>query len=168
MPTLDITGPIISDTVYCENELVAKDVTVTLPEVSAITTDVHAMGNATLPIWPLIEDMETVINKIGVDLGLAKLVGPRSVTLEFRWVQVVIDPNLGTRNVGCKAFVRCLPKGIPGIELNVGESVEGEVTTMTTRYQVYVDGEEAWLIDRLAGIIRVNGNDYSSDIQSML
>ena len=56
-----INGPVVADTTYCENVLVARDVSITLPEVAAMTADVQAMGTLTLPIWQLIEHNTTIV-----------------------------------------------------------------------------------------------------------
>lgn len=163
-----INGPVVADTVYCDNKLVARDVSATLPEVTATTADVQAMGTLSLPIWQLIENMETAITKIGVDLGFASLIKPDMKAIELRWVQTVTDANGITKNVGCKAFIKGVPNKIPGVGLEIGSAIEGEVTLTTTRYNLFVDGKEICLIDKLSGICRINGKDYAGDIGSML
>lgn len=163
-----INGPVVADTVYCEDKLVARDVAATLPEVTAMTADVQAMGTYTLPIWQLIEHMETAITKIGIDLGFAALIKPDMKTVELRWVQTVTDANGTTKNVGCKAFIKGIPNKIPGVGLEVGATIEGEITLATSRYNLFVDGKEICLIDKLAGICRIYGKDYAGDIGSML
>ena len=163
-----INGPVVADTVYCDNKLVARDVSATLPEVTATTADVQALGTLSLPIWQLIENMETAITKIGVDLGFASLIKPDMKAIELRWVQTVTDANGNTKNVGCKAFIKGVPNKIPGVSLEIGSAIEGEVTLTTTRYNLFVDGKEICLIDKLSGICRINGKDYAGDIGSLL
>lgn len=41
---LDIKGPVVADTVYADNTLVAKDVAFTLPGLEFMTADVMAMA----------------------------------------------------------------------------------------------------------------------------
>lgn len=168
MPFVNITGPILGTTIYINNTLVAKDAAVTLPEVTPITADIQAMGTMSLPMWQLLEDMELAITKIGIDKGMSKMLKPEALAVEIRWAQPDIDANASQKNVGCKAFIKAIPKIIPGTEFAVGEATENEVTMMVTRYQVFVNGEELWLIDRLAGIVRVDGSDYSSGVNSLL
>lgn len=165
---VNICGPVVADTVYSDNKLVARDVSATLPEVVPMTADVQAMGTLSLPIWQLIEHMETAVTKIGVDMGLAALIKPDMKPLEFRWVQTVTDANGVTKNVGCKAFIKGIPNKIPGVGLEVGSPSENEVTIATTRYGLFVDGKEICLIDKLSGICRIDGKDYAGDIGSML
>lgn len=164
---VNICGPIVADTVYSDGKLVARDVAITLPEVVPITADLQAMGTMSMPIWQLLENMETAITKIGVDMGLRAIIKPDMKPLEIRFVQTVTDANGVTKNVGCKAFIKGIPNKIPGIGITVGEASEGETTLMTTRYGLFVDGEEMFLIDRLAGVCRIAGVDYA-DIGSML
>ena len=165
---VNICGPVVADTVYCDNNLVARDVSASLPEVTPMTADLPIMGTMSLPIWQLIENMEAAITKIGVDLGLISLIKPDMKPLEYRWVQTVTDANGTTKNVGCKAFLRGVPNKIPGIGLEVGSASEGEVTFSVTRYNLFVDGKEMFLIDRLAGIVRIDGKDYASELSTML
>lgn len=163
-----ICGPVVGDTVYDENTLVARDVAITLPEVVPQTADVSAMGTMSLPIWQLLENMEASVTKIGQDLGLGRLLKANIKSLEVRWAQTVTDANGFTKNVGCKAFLRGTPTKIPGIGVEVASPSENEVTIMVTRYALYVDGEELFLIDRLTGIVRIMGKDYAQDLSSML
>lgn len=165
---VNISGPVVANTVYVDSKLVARDVAITLPEVTATTVDVQAMGTLSLPIWSLLENMEAAITKIGVDMGLSAMLKPEPIPLELRWVQTVTDANAVTKNVGCKAFIRGIPNKIPEIGITVGEASEGECTFTLTRYQLMADGEEMFLIDRLAGIVRISGKDYVSDINGLL
>lgn len=157
-----ISGPVVADTVYVDNQLVARDVSITLPEVSALMVDVQATGTLSIPIWSQTENMEMTVNRIGMDNGLATMVKPGALNLESRFVQTVTDANGNTRNVGCKAFTKCLSSKIPGIGVALGEASENECSYSVTRYQLFVDGNELFLIDKLAGIVRILGVDYAN------
>ncbi len=157
-----ICGPFSADTVYIGTEIVARDVAVTLPEVAAVTFDIQAMGNMTMPDWSRIDHMETAITKIGVDKGLATMTKPGAKNLEFRGVYPVTDANGNTKNVGVKAFIKGYPNKIPGIGVAIGDASENELTYATSRYQLIVDGVEMWCIDRIAGILRIDGVDYAN------
>lgn len=165
---VNIGGPIVANTVYVDNKLVARDVSATLPEVMPVTIDVQAMGTWSLPIWQLLEDMQLTITKIGVDLGLRSMLKPEPLTLEMRFVQTVTDANGATKPVSCKAFMRGIPASMPGIGVAIGEASENEVNYSVTRYQLMVDGTEYALIDRLAGKLKINGKDYAAEVVSML
>lgn len=168
MSFLNINGAVVANTSYVNNTLVAKDVAITLPEVVPQTFDVAAMGTLSLPIWQLIDNMETTIAKIGIDLGLRALITPEPLDIEHRWVFTRTDANGKTTNVGCKAFLHAIPNKIPSVSPAVGEAGENECAATVTRYQLFVDGVEMWLIDKLAGIVRIGGKDYTGGVQSML
>ena len=163
-----ISGPIVGTSVYVNNAIVARDVAITLPEITPAMVDVQATGALSLPVWQLIENMESSITKIGVDLGLRSMLKPEPLNYEIRWVQTVTDANSVTKNVGCKAFLRLIPAVIPGIGLTVGETAENECTGTVVRYQLYVDGAEMWLIDKLTGQVRIGGTDYGAGVGSLL
>lgn len=162
-----VCGPVVADTVYVENKLLARDVAFVLPEVAPMTADLTVMGTFTMPIWQLIEAMEATITKIGLDLGLRSALTPELKPYEFRWVQPITDANGKTRNVGFKAFLSAIPLNLPEIAPEVGSTSEHEVRLSVSRYNLFIDGQEAWLIDRLAGIVRVAGKDYAN-LDSML
>ena len=164
---VNICGPVVADTVYSDNVLVARDVSATLPAVTPMTADLSAMGTLTIPIWQLIENMELAITKIGLDLGLRSLITPDMKPLELRWVQTVTDVSGNTKNVGCKAFLRGIPTKLPEVALEVGSASEHEVTLSLIRYNLFVDNQEMFLIDRLSGKVRIAGKDYAN-MDSML
>lgn len=165
---LDIKGPVLADTVYADGQLVAKDVAFTLPAVTPVTSDYKAMGTMTLPTPGQIENMETSITKIGIDLGLRQMLQMRSQTLEFRFVQNVVDSSGNSKQEGCKAFLRAIPMSIPSIGVEVGTTSESELTFSTSRYQLIVGGVEYLLVDRLAQILRIAGQDYANPINNLL
>lgn len=163
-----ICGPVVADSVYVEGQLVARDVAITLPEVVATTYEIQAMGIMTMPDWNRLENMETTVNKSGLDKNLAIMSKPGAKNLEFRGFYPVHDANGNSRNVGFKAFIKGYTNKIPSLGMTVGEPTESELTYATTRYQLFVDGEEMWCIDRMAGKCVINGTDYAGDINSLL
>lgn len=164
---VNICGPVVADTVYTDGALVARDTSFNLPEIVPVTADLSAMGTFSMPVWQLIEHMEATVTKIGLDKGLRSLIKPDMKPLELRWVQTVTDANGNTRNVGCKAFLKGIPANLPAIDGEVGTPTEHPVRIALTRYNLFVDGEEMWLIDRLAGKVRIAGKEYA-DLTSLL
>lgn len=165
---VDISGPIVADTAYVNNQLVARDVSATLPEVTPTAVDVQAMGTLSLPVWQLLDNMEFTITKIGVDKGLRSMIKPEPLNLELRFAQTVTDANGNTKNVGCKAFLKGIPSVIPGFGVEIGSTSENDCTYTITRYQLMVDGAEVLCIDRLASILRIAGTDYAAGLASLL
>ncbi len=168
MASLDKKGTILGVTAYVEGKLVAEDVTVSLPEITPKTQTFQAMGDIELPL-PLLEAMEASITKIGFDKGLINLLVPEKRKFEFRWVQSVIKTD-GTQEVeGCKAFVTGIPKTVfPGGDIAPGENWEGTIAISVMRYQLYINGEEKILVDKLKGQQKINGKDYAKSINSLL
>ena len=165
---LEIQGPVVADTVYSDGVLVAKDVAFTLPGIEFLTADVQAMGNLTVPLIGLLENMELAITKIGVDMGLSRLSKLEKQNIEFRWVQNVVKSDGSQKNEGCKAFVRTLPGALPELGVEVGSATEAENTYNVTRQQIYTNGTEYMCVDRLSQILRINGKDYMSEISNLL
>lgn len=165
---LDIKGPVVADTVYADSELVAKDVAFTLPGIAFLTADVQAMGNMTVPLVGLMENMELSITKVGIDKGLSRMNRLEKQNFEFRWVQNVVKSDGSTSVEGCKAFVRTMPGSVPEIGVEIGSAPEHENTYNVTRMQVYVNGVEIMCVDRLSQILRINGKDYMSKINNLL
>lgn len=168
MAFVDIYGAIAANTCYVNNVLAAKDIEATLPEVAFVMAEIEAMGTMSLPIRQRIDNMELAITKIGVDKGFRSMIKAETMSLELRFVQNVTDANGNNKEVGCKAFFKCIPTKIPGIGMTVGEGSSNEMTFMVTRYQLFVNGEEMFLIDRLAGIVRIDGVDYTKTTNSLL
>ena len=165
---IDIKGPVIADTVYESNELVAKDVTFTLPGLEFLTTDIQAMGNMTVPLVGLLENMELSITKIGIDNGLGKMNKLKPLNLEFRWVQDVVKSDGTVKPEGCKAFVRAIPLTTPELGVELGNATEAESTYTVTRQQIFVNGKEYMCVDRLSQVLKIAGVDYYTDISNLL
>ncbi len=165
---MDINGAIVADTVYVDDELVAKDVEVTLPGMEFATADVNAMGTMSVPIYGQLNNMQMSIKKIGYDEGLSKINRLESKKIECRWVQTIIKSDGTVKEVGCKAFVRTLPAAIPEQAVAPGSVPELENTLTVTRSQLYIDGKESYCVDRLNGVLRIDGVDYYERYKSML
>ena len=165
---LDIKGPVVADTVYSGGVLVAKDVAFTLPAVEFIKATVQAMGNMDVALIGLLEHMELAITKVGLDKGLSRMNRLEKQDFEFRWVQNVVSSDGTTSTEGCKAFIRTLPGSLPEIGVEVGSATEAENTYGVTRMQIYANGEEICLIDRLNQILRIDGKDYYANINNLL
>lgn len=165
---VDQKNAVVADTVYCDNMLAAKNVSVSLPEITFSTAEINAMGTIELPLVGLIDAMEASITKVGTDLGLIKMLTPEKHSIEVRFVQNSISADGKSMPEGCKTFLTGIPKSIPGVSIEVGNASENEVSLAVTRYQLYVNGEELLCIDKLNSICRINGKDYFADIAQYL
>ena len=168
MASLVKKGTIVGVTAYVGNTLVAEDVTISLPEITPKTQTFNAMGEIELPL-PLIEAMEATINKVGIDKGFIKLLVPETRKFEFRWAQTKVKTDGSSEIEGCKAFITGIPKSIfPGGDIAPGENYEGAIPIAVTRFQLYVDGNEYILVDKLKGQLKINGKDYAQGISKLL
>lgn len=167
---IDVRGAVNGTTAYIDGQLKSRNTTITLPEVTHVLATIQtALGEMEVPLYGLIDSMESTIKKIGADYGLAKMVAMKQQTYEFRWAQQVTKTDGSNGTEGCKAFIRGIPKvAVPAIEVTPGESVELEIPISVSRYQLFVDGEELCLIDKLAGICRIGGVDYAAQLDSLL
>lgn len=165
---VDKRGPVNAATLYHNNALVAEGLTVNLPAIEFLTYDFRAMGTMTLPVVGLLNDMEASITKVGVDRGYSKLITPEPIILEYRWAQTVLKADNTSSEEGCRAYTRGTPKSIPQIAVNPGEAIEAEIAYAVTRYQLFANGTEVLLVDRIAGILRINGVDYMKTRNSLL
>ena len=167
MASLDKMGAVLATKVLCDNIVVAEDVVVTLPDVEFITAEVKALGTFNVPT-PLTNPLEPAITAVGIDKGLFSMLGLSSKTFAFRFVQNVLNTSGDTEVQGCKAFIKGIPTKIPGGSVEPGASWSGDVTISATRYQLFVDGTEKILIDKLKNICKVDGVDYAKDMKSLL
>ena len=135
----DMKNAVLADTCYCDNQLAAKDVSVSLPAVNFL-----------------------------IDVGLERMLKPTKHNYEFRWAQNVLKADGTTEPEGCKAFITGVPKGVPATGLEIGSNIESEISIGCTRYQLFCAGKEILCIDRLSQICRINGVDYYSKIASLL
>ena len=164
----DIKGAVVADTVYAGGELVAKDTSFTLPGLAFLTADVQAMGNMTVPLIGLLENMELTVTKIGIDKGLSRMNMLEKQDMEFRWVQNVVKSDGSMSVEGCKAFIRTMPGAFPETGVEVGSAPEQENAYNVTRMQIYANGVEILCVDRLSQILRINGKDYMQEIINLL
>lgn len=165
---IDLAGPVLANSVYSGSTLVGRDATCTLPSITFQTSEFNAMGKMALPLAGMIEQMELSITKAGFDLGMVNLMTPGSKSIELRWVGDTLKADGSSKKVAYKAFFVATPLGIPGIGLTPGEVGDNELTFAVTRYRLIRDGVEVLLIDRLAGIFKVNGKDHAAALTNSL
>lgn len=156
----DIPGAVAGTTVYSDGALVARNATVTLPEVSMTTVELPAGGTVEMPVPGLVDAMEMTVTLGASDDGFGDLSSPVPHEVEVRWAQQMVDAQGKTKMVGYKAFANAYAKTIPGVSLEVGSAGENEMTLGCTRYRLVKDGEEILLIDQLNGIFKVMGTEY--------
>lgn len=171
---LDQNLTVNANTVYAngvgkEQELVAKDVEMSLPEVKNITVDATAMGTMSVPVISQFENMEAKIHHIGADQGLAKMLAQETLEIEARWVEQTMQNDGSQTRVGCKAYLTGFPQvAVPSFSVKPGEAVDVEIPYTITGYKYVRDGVTLFDINRLSQKCIINGVDYFADMSSML
>lgn len=166
MATNYLAGPTLRTSWLCDGSYVDKDCVITLPEIAMQTAEFKAMGTIEIPV-PLTDAIETTVAQNGLKKEYFKAFGLESKTHEFRASQqVTVDGKVKT--VGIKAFIKGIVKSIPGATLEQGETVDGDISIATLRYQLFVDGEEVILIDKLNNIFKIYGKDYAESMNSYI
>ena len=160
--TVVIPGIVEGCTVYANKEIVARDETLTLPEVNRATyTQKLPGGEQDMPSTK-IEDMETKISKNGLNKNATKFINADNI--EARWVQNETASDGTVSRVGYKAFM--LTRAItlaPGADIEAGSGVENDITKKVLIYQLYRNGEELVNINKITGTVKIDGVDYSID-----
>lgn len=164
----DNKGPVVANTAYCDGTKIGRDVSFTLPEIVFQKAEISAMGKMSVPLLGLVENMELSIKKTGLDENFAKVNMLSKHRFEFRWVQSAMTGDGTMRMEGCKAFVNTLPSSVAGFSIEPGSATEAEYKFTVTRIQIFVNGKESILVDRLNNILKVAGINYSKNINNLL
>ena len=146
--TLEKMGAVLATKVLCNNITVAEDVTLSLPDITFVTVEQNGLGKISIPTC-LTEAMQSTVTSVGMDKGFFNMLGLSSKTFEYRFVKNLLETSGDTGVKGYKAFLRGIPSNIPGGAVEPGSSWSGDVTFEITRYQLYADGVEKILIDKL-------------------
>ena len=165
---MDRHSAVTADVLLINKAKAAEDVSFELPSIALQTAELQAMGKMSLPLVGLLEDMTLAITKIGIDRGFAEMAKLEKMEMEFRWIQDKINESGSVTHQGCKAFLNVIPQEIPGASIEIGSASELALTYTVTRYQLFVNGVEIMLIDRLNQILRINGKVYMSEIKKLL
>lgn len=161
-----LAGPTLRTSWLCDGTYIDTDVPITLPEINLQTAEFKAMGTLELPV-PLTDNLEASVSTSGLKKEYFNAFALDAKTHEFRASQQTnIDGRMKT--VGIKAFIKGIAKTIPGVTLENSETVEGDFSLSALRYQLYVDGKEVILVDKVNNILRINGKDYAESMNSYI
>jgi len=155
-----------------DNERVAEDVTsITLPTIKNKTSTISASGmvmDVDMPNLNKLEAMEiSIAHNNGVNCG--HLADPGKHSLEFRLARQNYNVAQGVmEHESVKYRINGLHK-----ETDKGKIEDDNPLGYTDKYSVMryeeeVAGEIVTIIDAAAGIIKINGVDYSNEVESLL
>jgi P2 family phage contractile tail tube protein len=165
---LDLSGPVLGESTFSDNKLIARDLAIKLPEVTLLTSEYNVGGKMETPIPGQTENMESSITYIGLDYGITDLIRLGKLNIEHRFVINALDGNGNEKKIGGKAFLGLVAKGIPPFEITVGERLESEISYTALRYRLILDGKEVLNVDKIARKLVVGGVDYYQSIDSYL
>lgn len=152
-----------------EQDPLGIDQEVTLPSVTHPTSDVQLMGTASIPVQTSIEDMECTIRL--PDSAAANRCRKKGVVTFLIYHAVSIsDCQTGEVNLGgFKAKVSGIISGKEGLNITPQGETSTAITLKVLRYQFVDDeGNQVIDIDRPAGVLKINGEDYRSELKSLL
>lgn len=160
--TVEIPGIVEASTVYANDELVARNETVNIPEVKRGTfTQKLPGGEQDMPSIAL-EDMEFSISKNGLNENATKVIN--SEKIEVRWVQTETASDGTISRVGYKAFMKTMPITLnPGASIEVGSGTENDIAKKVLSYSLYRNGKEIININKITGAQKINGKSYGID-----
>lgn len=164
-----LTGPTVNTSVRVDGEAIAREVPTKMPAVTPIMAEIKAMGSMSIPIYGLIEDMEGSVTLGGAGYAVSKVCKPGVHELQCNWVTQDTDSNGAPKTTGYRAHFKYFSKVImPELAPTPGETGEVEIPFGIWRYQLFIDGEEAILVDRKNNQFVVDGVDYMAGINSLL
>lgn len=152
-------------------KMVEDVTTVGLPTIEHPTTSVKAAGmvmDVDIPNIFHFNAMEFEIShNNGTNCNL--LAAPGNHSLEFRVARDVYDSTEGETDLELvKVRVRGAHKSTEKGDIETGNPYGSTEKYSVLRYEEEIRGKVTTLIDSMAGIIKINGKDYSSKLKSLL
>ncbi len=155
-----------------DGDVTVEDVmTITPPEIKFKTTEMDVAGMIGAIDIPDISGLEKMTMDINHNKGLNHEVlnTPGKHKFEFR----IARQRLSTSNAelsaeGVKIRVTAMFVGEKRSEVERGNPMATTNTYSVLRFEEEVNGKQTTCIDVLAGIVKVNGKDYSNDYQHLL
>jgi hypothetical protein len=145
---------------------------VTLPSISAITSDVSGAGiggKVEMPVMGHFDSMTLGISFRTVELAAAELMIPEAKDIVLRASQQIYDGAGGSiKSEGVVVYARVMPKSNELGALKPGDPIDGKVELEVLRIRVVKAGVELYEIDKLNGIYKVLGFDYTASVRADL
>ena len=160
-------------TVYCapndipEEFPTLMDNEVDLPTIEHPTTTVQMMGDTDIPDQTRVNSMTTVFyNECG--LLSAKMSGYSVQSYVVRWAQEMKQADGSFRLVPYVAYVSGMTQSDGGTQVQPGNNITSQLNLNTLKYRLLYDGKEIKYVDKLKGILRLNGKDFREELNSYL
>lgn len=162
----------VEDHRLLDNGNVCEDVTkVGLPTLEHPTDEIKASGmvmDIDMPNTTHLNAAEfTVYHNNGVNCKY--LAGPGKHSIEFRTVRQRYDVAGGAiGHESVKFRVIGVHKSTEKGDIETGSPYGSTEKYSLLRYEEEINGEVTTLVDAMAGVLKFNGIDYNSEVQSML
>lgn len=169
-----ITNKVIEYTVYVRENgkatKIADTTSVTLPSIEKLTDTIKGsgiIGEIDLPTYGQISSMETEVATRTTNDKWGTLITANEI--EYRWVTDVIDPSTAKVTVDShKAFLKVINKKAEEGKLEPGSAQDGSASFEVIAYKRIINGNEIVNIDKLNGILAINGVNMFDDISQYL
>lgn len=139
-----------------------------LPAISHPTLETQSMGSLECVDQTRINSMQTTIT-CEPSIIQSKLHGYGVKDYMIKWGQEVKNADgSGFHLVPFVAYIKGVISDDSGNSVNPGSNTTGTVTINTMFYRLLCDGQEIRYIDKLNGVLKINGVDYRSELESML
>lgn len=157
--------------VYLGNSRLMGVGEVTLPSMSPVTAeqDIPGGGKVELPVLGQYESMKLGLSFRTVERACAHLMRPIAMDIVCRSSQQVYDGAGGMISTEAVVIYARVMGGGPELgTLKVGEGMDGKIELEVLRIRAVKGGEELYEIDKMNGICRILGVDYSAQIRADL
>lgn len=167
-----IPSVLIDYAVYLENSRLIGTGEITLPTLTAQTSEVSGAGiggTLEIPVLAHFDSMTLGINFRTVEMDAALLMQPIAHKLLFRAAQQAFDGAGGQLfSESVLVYVTGVTKSHELGTLKVGEPVDAKVELEVTRIRIVKEGNELLEVDKLNGIYRVLGVDFGYEVRAEL
>lgn len=163
-------GNVIQHNVLVDNEALDDATSFELPNIETSTSELSGagiMGTIDMPTTGQIGSLELTITYRS-NISKSRLVKPGLRNIEIRLAQDYMTPEGIMLPKGSKIFGTGFFKSSQGGSVENNSPTEGNAVYELIRYRHIVDGRETLLIDKLAGIYKVNGVDYMKGVNAVL
>lgn len=171
---IDIFGTIKGCSIYrvvdgvADEKPCAIDCTITPPAISFETATIQMMGSLTMPDQSRLGDMQLSITVPSNNENSINLSGKGLKSYAARWAQEVTDPSGAIRVVGGVLYMSGYVTQVPESAKNPGGEGTADYNVSLVKYRTLIDGKEMYNIDRSAGKLVINGEDYRSEVDELL
>lgn len=155
-----------------DNDSVIEDVqSMELPEIAFTTTEVDSSGMVAavdIPSMTHVDAMEySIEHNNGLNCHL--LSSPGKHHTELRIARQAYNVNKGEMELeSIKHRMTGVLKSSKGGSVEQKNPLGNTETYSVLRYEKEVNGEIVTIVDATAGILKINGKDYTSELESLL